>query len=116
MSIQLKISGATPKSGKSICASCKHAKHIVGQNCQQVTFCHLFAGFGSSRGPVPFRVAECNDYHPATMPWLHEMEEMAWKIEARRRGPAGFGDAVTQTEMEVIVSPPTKPNYHPDLD
>jgi hypothetical protein len=57
---------------------------------------------------VPFRVAECGKYHPSTMPYLHEMEAMAWKIEARKRGPAGFGDAVTSTEMEIVVTPPRK--------
>jgi hypothetical protein len=36
-------------------------------------------------------------------------ELMAWKIEARKRGPSGFGaDAVKEGEMEVVVTPPKK--------
>lgn len=107
MSLSIKVAGETPKSGKSICKTCKHAKHIVGQNCQDITLCHLFAGHGSAKGPVPFRIAECGDYHPVNLPWLHEMYDMAWIVEARKRGPAGFGEAARNPdEMEVVVTKP----------
>lgn len=67
-----------------------------------------------SRGVVTFKVAECNEYHPLNVPWLREMEQMAWKIEARKRGPAGFAKAGTlpqagEDEMEVTVEPPSRP-------
>jgi hypothetical protein len=41
------------------------------------------------------------------VPWLHEMEQMAWKIEARKRGPVGFTEGQL-AEMEVVVTPPRK--------
>lgn len=116
--LQIKILGATPTSGKPLCLSCKMAKRVRGQNCEEIIFCHLFSRNGSP-GPVPFRVAECGDYHPVNMPWLHEMEEMAWKIEARRRGPVGFNDPDARGgEMEVVITRPKKSNLPgtPDAD
>jgi hypothetical protein len=105
--LQIKIHGATPKGGKSICHSCKKATVIKGQNCQEVILCGLFDGGGR----VPFKVAECGGYHPVNMPWLHEMEDMAWKIEARRRGPVGFNDPTArESEMEVVVVRPRNSN------
>ena len=59
-----------------------------------------------ARYPVPFRVAECASYHPTNMPWLHEMEQIAWKIEARKRGTVGFEP--DRSEMEIIITPPSK--------
>ena len=78
---------------------------VRGQNCQELILCGLFNG-----GPVPFKVAECGDYHPSNVPWLHEMEDMAWKIEARRKGPVGFNDPTQRGEMEVVVTRPKDSN------
>lgn len=64
--------------------------------------------FSAYRNRVPFRVAECSEYHPSTMPWLREMKEIAWNIEARKRGPVGFEKQPDESEMEVIVTPPKK--------
>lgn len=100
--LQIKIQGATPKSGKSICLTCKKGTVVKGQNCQEVVFCNVFQNSG---GVVPFRVAECGEYHPVNVPWLHEMEALAWKIEARRRGPAGF-TTPDEDVMEVVVVRP----------
>lgn len=108
MALSIKISGATPKGGKPICSTCKHAKKVIGQNCEEIVFCHMFARGGSGTGPVPFKVAECGDYHPSNMPWLHEMEDMAWTIEARRRGPVGFSEG--ETDMEYVIRAPGVPN------
>lgn len=107
--LQIKIHGATPKGGKSICHTCKKATVIKGQNCQEIILCGLFSGTGL--GQVPFKVAECGDYHPVNMPWLHEMEEMAWKIEARKRGPVGFNDPTQREgEMEIVITRPRNSN------
>ncbi len=66
---------------------------------------------------IKFKVAECSEYHPMNVPYLHEMKDIAWKIEARKRGPTGFGaDAVKEGEMEVIVTPPKKHRDEPDDD
>jgi hypothetical protein len=100
--LQFKIHGSTPVGGKSLCVTCKFAKIVKGQNCQELTYCEAIF----ENRPVPFRIAECSRYHPSNMPWLHEMEQMAWKIEARRKGPAGFSDP--QGEMEVIITAPKR--------
>jgi hypothetical protein len=34
--------------------------------------------------------------------------DMAWKIEARKRGSVGFEP--DKSEMEIIITPPTNPN------
>jgi hypothetical protein len=71
--LQIKIHGATPTSGKSICTTCKKATLVKGQNCQEVVMCHLWSETRSAR-IVPFKIAECGGYHPSNMPYLHEME------------------------------------------
>lgn len=113
MSVKIKINGATPKTGKSICLSCKSASVVRGQNMEEKIVCD--AGmWHESKGVVNFKVAECSDYHPVNMPWLREMEAMAWKIEARKRGPTGFAKAGSipqegdKNEMEVTVEPPKR--------
>lgn len=104
--IQIKVHGETPRGGKSICHTCKNAKIVKGQNCEEYIACGAYEMFKATGGRVPFKVAECSKYHPVNMPWLHEMEEMAWIVEARKRGPAGFGEAVAEGQMEVIVRRP----------
>ena len=109
MALQIKIHGGTPKAGKTLCATCKNAKTVKGQNCQEIIFC------GSLTFPhhvVPFKVSECGSYHPSNVPWMHEMEEMAWKIEARKRGPVGFNDpdARGEGQMDVVITRPRRSN------
>lgn len=105
--MSFKVVGGTPKTGRSLCLTCKRGKVIRGQECQEMVFCT--GPFSNGTGRVPFRVAECGDYHPSTMPWLHEMEDMAWKIEARKKGAVGFSDP-ENTEMEVIITKPKSSN------
>lgn len=106
MSLTIKISGGTPKTGKSLCVTCKHAQIVRGQNMEEHIECSSGL-FNSTRNRVPFRVGECNTYHPSNVPWLHEMKDIAWNIEARKRGPVGF-ESPESTDMEVIVTPPKK--------
>lgn len=112
MSLSIKISGGTPKVGKSLCVTCKHAQIVRGQNMEEHIECGdgIFAG---NRGRVPFRVAECSGYLPANMPTLYEMKAIAWNIEARKRGPVGF-EMPEDGEMEVVVTPPKKRLYDDD--
>jgi hypothetical protein len=105
MALQIKISGGTPVSGKSLCHTCKYAAIVKGQNLEEHIHCEANGLFGATRGKVPFRVAECSKFHPSNIPWKWEMEDMAWKIEARKRGPVGFSDG---EPMEIIISPPAK--------
>lgn len=100
MALQIKIQGATPKGGRSICTTCKHAKVVHGQNCEERIICTpVFNGI------VTFKVASCGEYHPSNIPWLYEMERIAWKIEARKRGQSGFRPE-EPGEMQVIVTAP----------
>jgi len=112
--LQIKIHGATPKGGKSLCLTCKRAAVVKGQNCQEIIFC--LNGPFREKGRIPFKVAECGSYHPVNVPWLHEMEDMAWKIEARKRGPAGFNDPTArgEGEMEIVVTRPQTSNCPTD--
>ena len=109
--LQIKVSGGTPKAGKSLCLSCKHAKIVRGQNCEERIVCDSGSLWSSSRGLVTFKVAECGEFHPVNMPWKYEMEEMAWIVEARRRGPAGFQPE--DNEMEIFITPPKSSNGDP---
>jgi len=104
MGLQIKISGGTPKAGKSLCLSCKNAKIVRGQNCEERITCNSGNLWESTRGVVTFRVSECGEFHPVNMPWKYEMEEMAWIVSARRRGPAGFQPE--DGEMEVTITAP----------
>lgn len=111
MSLTVKVQGGTPLSGKGLCHTCKGASIVRGQNGEERIVCQLgaFARGGDYNGLVTFRVAECGRFHPSNMPWLNEMEQMAWIIEARRRGQSGFKNP---GELEVVV---TKPNERKDL-
>lgn len=108
--MRFKINGGTPKGGKSLCVSCRNAKTIKGQNCEEVILCGYFRQT-ASYGQVPFKVAECTEYHPMNMPWKHEMEEMAWTIQARKRGPSGFKP---DAPLEVTITPPKGDPYGPE--
>lgn len=109
-----KMIGATPKSGKSLCETCKHARFVRGQNLEERIICGggMFVTPEGDQGPVRFKVADCSMYHPANHPFLHEMKQIAWNVEARHRGPVGFEPG--QSDMEVIVTPPKK--KHDPLD
>ena len=107
--IEFSIHGATPKGGKPLCYSCKHASVVSGQNCEEFIRC-TGDMFSHSRGLVTIRVSSCGSYHPSNVPWLHEMKEIAWKVEARRRGPSGFQQP-EESEMEVTIKPPSGQNY-----
>lgn len=100
MSINFSMSGSTPKSGPSLCKTCKHASLVTGQNGEEIVKCNSFEKF------ISFRVATCSKFHPVNVPWKYEMEEMAWIVEARKRGPAGFKPG--ENEMEYVIKPPKK--------
>lgn len=105
MGLQIKILGATPTSGRSLCMTCKHASVIMGQNCEERVICKAHELWLPDH-TVKFKVASCGGFHPANMPWKYEMEDMAWIVEARKRGPTGFknGDG----EMEVVIRGPRR--------
>jgi hypothetical protein len=104
--IHFTIKGATPQGGKSLCVTCKHAQIVKGQNCEGLVYCNANL-FSYNKGVVSFKVAECSSFHPSNIAWLREMNEMAWIIEARHRGPKGF--ETPDSEMETIITPPGNP-------
>lgn len=104
--LSIKIAGATPKGGKSLCSTCKCASIVRGQNCEEIVFCARVFGDTKYGGIVPFRVAECGSYHPTNVPWLHEMEAIAWEVKAKKRGTVGFSEGAT--EMEYEIKPPSR--------
>lgn len=110
--LQIKILGQTPKGGRTLCATCKNASRVLGQNCEELVFCARVFGETRYGGVVPFKIAECGSYHPTNVPWLHEMEAIAWSVEARRRGPVGFSDPAHDGEMEIVIKKPR--SYGPD--
>jgi len=112
--LHIKISGETPCGGTTICRGCKHASVLIGQNCEERIICGANM-FPNSRGVVTFKVAQCGSFHPVNMPWKHEMEEMAWIVQARRRGPAGFSKP-EDNEMVVTIKPPNSGYGSPVAD
>lgn len=104
----LKMAGATPKSGKPLCASCKYATTVKGQNCEELVKCS-YGLFDFNHGIVAFKVSECQEYHPMNHPFLQEMKAIAWHVEARKRGPVGF-EKGEEGEMEVVITEPKKRN------
>jgi hypothetical protein len=106
MGLQIKIQGATPTSGRSLCSTCKHASAIKGQNCEERIICNSENIWAATNGLVTMKVAMCGSYHPSNMPWLHEMEQMAWIVEARKRGPTGFQQPFEEP-MEIRITPPS---------
>lgn len=106
MSISFTMAGSTAKSGPSLCRTCKHAQILTGQNGEEIVRCESFHKF------LTFRVSTCTSFHPSNMPWKYEMEEIAWLVEARKRGPVGFkpGDP----EMEYVITPPNRGEGSPE--
>jgi hypothetical protein len=109
--LHIKISGETPRSGVALCKTCKYASIVIGQNCEERIICSGDM-FPETRGIVRFKVAQCGSYHPINTPWKHEMEAIAWKVEARRRGPTGF--TPQDNEMIVTIKPPSNGYGSPD--
>lgn len=112
VSLSFKITGATARTGPSLCLSCSNGKVVRGQNCEELVFCSSYEVFGNtSGGPsiVPFRVAECGGYTPANTPSLDDMKRIAWDVSARKRGSVGFeGGTRNPDEMITEITPPKR--------
>jgi hypothetical protein len=75
----------------------------IGQNCEEEIYCRSYSFENTVTGNgnlVPFRVAECTEYQPFNQQDLKSMYDIAWIVQVRKRGPAGFGDAVKTTEIK----------------
>jgi hypothetical protein len=119
----IKIQNGTPKSGKSLCTSCKHLRHVKGQNLEEIAICSANM-FGATiqgatasvnqwswlqqiPGRILFKVEECSSYADMNTASLEEMQKIAWEVTARKRGGAGFAGGTTNPdELETVITPP----------
>ena len=89
MSITIKIQGAPPQDGESLCQTCRYAHIQRGfRESEQSVFC----GFNDAGlRPIRFKVAACTDYTNRTVPNRWELEQMALMINVPpARKKAGF--------------------------
>jgi hypothetical protein len=116
-----KIMNGTPQSGKSLCESCANCRTVKGQNCEEVRTCsRLMFGFTLAwipgddfsnpiNGRIPYKVSECSCYQDVNRASLEDMRKIAWDVEPRKRGAAGFGAGTTNPdELEMVITPPKK--------
>ena len=89
MSITVRIQGAPPQDGESLCQTCRYAHIQKGfRESEQTVFC----GFNDGRlRPIKFKVAACTDYTNRTVPNRWELEQMALLINVSpARKKTGF--------------------------
>lgn len=99
-----KVIGGTPKGFQSMCTTCRNAVNLTGLNCQQVSYCQALGR------RVTFPINTCSVYSDKRMPSLYDMEQIAWSIQSRNRGPVGFE---TGGKFEVEITPPAHPPSTP---
>jgi|SRR5580698_1228631 hypothetical protein len=108
MSITVKIQGAPPQDGESLCQTCRYAHIQRGFRESEET---VFCGFNDAGlRPVKFRVAACTDYTNRTVPNRWELEQMALLINVPpARKKTGFrvnaSSAVQEEDDEESASP-----------
>lgn len=94
----IKVRDGTPKTATSLCVTCRNATIVKGTNLQQLVRCSDLERL------INFPVADCTGYENKAHPRMYQLEEIAWIVQSRARGPAGFqGD---RTEIEIV--PPKK--------
>lgn len=89
MSIAVKIQGAPPQDGESLCQTCRYAHIQRGFRESEET---VFCGYNDAGlRPIRFKVAACTDYTNRTVPNRWELEQMALLINVEpARKKAGF--------------------------
>ena len=106
MSGTIKVKGALPSDGESLCNTCCWVHMQRGfRESEEAIFCN-FATLRSIR----FKVAECSDFESRSLPQHWELEEMALLINVpQTKKPTGFrsgaGFATQEEEEEESVSP-----------
>ena len=99
MSTTIKIKGARPPEGESLCKSCRWVHMQRGfRESEEAIFCN----FNALR-PIAFKVAECTDFENRSIPQQWELEKLALLINVEpTRRKAGFsGTETVDTEEEV---------------
>jgi hypothetical protein len=104
MSTTIKIQGAPPEDGESLCRTCRYAHIQRGFRGSEET---VFCGYSEVvLRPVKFKVAACTDYTNRNLPARWELEQMALLINvppARRK--TGFRQdrgAVAEDDEESV--------------
>lgn len=101
-----KVIGGTPQGSHSLCETCRRSHFIRGINMQSAVYCLM------ARPPMPikFPVAQCAYYDDKRTPSLYDMQQIAWSVTSRKRGPTGFAQ---QSAMDVQIEPPAAPGSQP---
>jgi hypothetical protein len=89
MSTTVRIQGAPPQDGESLCQTCRYAHIQRGFRESEET---VFCGYNDAvLRPIRFKVAACTDYTNRTVPNRWELEQMALLINVPpARKKAGF--------------------------
>ena len=110
--MKTKVYGGQPQSGKSLCYTCRYCHLVRSVNLQEAIHCITLDR------DITFNVVECSKFDPKNNPGLKSMEEIAWVVETRTRGPWGFNG---EKNTEIVVRRPgekAEPSiaYDPDED
>ena len=98
-----KVRGGTPKGFQSLCTTCRFAQVIRGLNLQEEVFCRA----ANPVMRVSFPVETCSLYDDKRIPSRWDMEQIAWVVQSRNRGPMGF--AGESSRLQITIEPPNKP-------
>ena len=95
--MKTKVYGGQPTSGRSLCYHCRYCLFIRGSNLQEDIHCHRL------ERDINYSVVECSSYDPKHNPALEQMQQIAWVVETRTRGPWGFKG---EQDTKIVVRPP----------
>ena len=101
-----KVIGGTPLGNRTLCSTCRLAHHIRGINMQEQTICRGY----TNPMPMRFPIETCSIYDDKRVPSLYQMEQIAWAVTSRSRGPVGFGGEFTH---EIHIEPPDRSPQQP---
>lgn len=94
-----KVIGGTPRSSDSLCKTCRAAFHVRTVNLGEIVICRAIGS--GLRIPVP--IAECGSYDDKRQPGLYDMQQIAWQVQTRNRGIAGFAP---DKNLTIEIEPP----------
>lgn len=100
-----KVLGGTPQGFDAKCVTCRNAHIIRGLNLQSEIYCRAKT---TKDTRVLFPVYECSLYDDKRNPSLYDMEQIAWEVHSRNRGPVGFAEQVQRTD--IVITPPPQRN------
>jgi len=95
-----KVRGGTPKMERALCFNCRNAHTVKGADLQERVYCNA-GGYGPRF--VSFIVVECSVFDDKSRASRYEMEQIAWTVQSRNRGPMGFTE---EGRMTVTIEPP----------